>query len=316
MKDLVGLADWPAQDICAVVDLALDVKRNPDAYADALVRRTLIMLFEKPSLRTRVSFETGLSQMGGHAIYYDLGGSPLGAGKETVADTARVLSRYVDAIMARLFDHAAIRELARNASVPVINGLTDDAHPTQILADLLTLREKKGKTAGLKLAYFGDSRNNVTHSLLIGCAKVGLSICVGCPEDPSFQPEPSVVEKARVAAAETGASVLITHDAAEAAAGADAVYTDSWMSYHVDPAEAEARIRRLQPYQVTTELMKQAAPDAVFMNCLPALRGQEQTADVLDGPQSIVFDQAENRLHMHKAIVLYLLGTKTPRSTA
>ncbi len=307
MKDLIALAGWDGATVQAALELGLDVKRRPAAYGDALAGRTLIMLFEKPSLRTRVSFETGMSQLGGHAIHYDLGGSPLGAGKETVADTARVLSRYVDAIMARLFSHAAIEELARHATVPVINGLTDDAHPTQVLADLLTIQEKKGRLAGLTMAYLGDSRNNVTHSLLAGCARVGMNLRVGCPPDPAFAPAPAVLAAAREAAQATGARLEVVHEARAAADGADVVYTDSWMSYHIDPAEAEARVGALGPYRVDTALMQAARPDAIFMNCLPAQRGVEQTAEVLDGPQSVVFDQAENRLHMHKAVLVLLL---------
>jgi ornithine carbamoyltransferase len=307
MKDLITLADWTSETIREVLHLALDIKRRRAAYREEMAGRTLVMLFEKPSLRTRVSFETGMSQMGGHAIHYDLGGSPLGAGKETVADTARVLSRYVDAIMARLFSHAAMDELARHATVPVINGLTDDAHPTQILADLLTIQEKKGALEGLTLAYLGDGRNNVTHSLLIGCARVGLHIRIGCPADPAFNPAPDVLDAARGAAEASGATITVVHDASAAVADADVVYTDSWMSYHVDPATAEARIGTLRPFQVDAARMAEAKPDALFMNCLPAQRGMEQTAEVLDGPKSVVFDEAENRLHAHKAILVMLL---------
>ncbi len=307
MKHLVSLADWSPQQIADVLALALELKRDPAAYREALRDRTLIMLFEKPSLRTRVSFETGATQMGGHAIHYDLGTSPLGAGKETIEDTARVLSRYVDLVMARLFEHRTLRALARHATVPVINGLTDHAHPTQILADLLTLRERKGRLKGLKLAYLGDSRNNVTHSLLIGCAKCGIDITVGCPPEAAFQPDPAVLRRARTAGRRSGAGITVTDRAAEAVRGADAVYTDSWMSYHIDPAAAKARCKALRPYRVTAALMKRAARNAVFMNCLPAMRGYEQTSEVIDGPQSVVFDEAENRLHAHKAVMLKLL---------
>jgi ornithine carbamoyltransferase len=309
MKDLVTLGDWPARRIVGAIDLALDVKRRPAAYREAFAGRTLIMLFEKPSLRTRVSFETAASQMGGHAIHYDLGRSPLGAGKESVEDTARTLSRYVDAIMARLYSHESLERLARFATVPVINGLTDFAHPTQVLADLLTIRERKGRLAGLRLAYLGDSNNNVTHSLLVGCAKVGMHIAVGCPAWDEYRPDPRMLRQAAAFARRSGARIRVTSDPAAAVRGADVVYTDSWMSYHIDPARAEERLRVLRPYQVNAALMRKARRGAIFMNCLPAWRGHEQTAEVIDGPQSVVFDEAENRLHMHKAILLTLLGS-------
>lgn len=308
MKDLLTIADCSPAWINGTLDLALDVKRRPEAYAEAMKRRTLIMIFEKPSLRTRVSFETGMTQMGGHAIYYDMSTSPLGAGKESIQDTARVLSRFVDVVMARLFSHATMRDMARHATVPVINGLTDYAHPTQILADLMTVREHKGALKGLKLAYLGDSNNNVTHSLLAGCAKVGMHIAVGCPDDPVYRPGPAPLRKAQAAAKKSGSEIVVTADPAAAVAGADVVYTDSWMSYHIPSEQMEARVRALMPYQVTAGLMKKARKNALFMNCLPAQRGCEQTAEVIDGPQSVVFDEAENRLHAHKAVLLKLLG--------
>jgi len=308
MLHLVSMKEWPPQLIEEVLDLADDMKRQPAKYATAMAGQTLLMIFEKPSLRTRVSFETGATQMGGHAIYYDMSTSPLGAGKENIADTARVISRYVNVVMARLFKHEAIVELAHHATIPVINALTDHAHPTQILADLQTIREKKGRLKGVKVAYCGDGHNNVTHSLLIGCSKLGLDIRVACPDGADYVPASDVVRSALGFARKAGSQVLITHDAVEAARGADVVYTDSWMSYHVAHEKLEERVRVFTPYQVTAALMAEAAPDAIFMNCLPALRGFEQTAEVMDGPQSVVFDEAENRLHAHKAILIRLLG--------
>jgi ornithine carbamoyltransferase len=308
MLHLVSMKEWPPQLIEEVLDLADDMKRQPAKYATAMAGQTLLMIFEKPSLRTRVSFETGATQMGGHAIYYDMSTSPLGAGKENIADTARVISRYVNVVMARLFKHEAIVELARHATIPVINALTDHAHPTQILADLQTIREKKGRLKGVKVAYCGDGHNNVTHSLLIGCSKLGLDIRVACPDGADYVPASDVVRSAQGFARKAGSQVLITHDAVEAVRGADVVYTDSWMSYHVAHEKLEERVRVFTPYQVTAALMAEAAPDAIFMNCLPALRGFEQTAEVMDGPQSVVFDEAENRLHAHKAILIRLLG--------
>lgn len=197
MLHLVSMKEWPPQLIEEVLDLADDMKRSAAKYATAMAGKTLLMIFEKPSLRTRVSFETGVTQMGGHAIYYDMSTSPLGAGKENIADTARVISRYVDIVMARLFKHEVMVELARYATIPVINALTDHAHPTQILADLQTIREKKGRLKGVKLAYFGDGRNNVTHSLLIGCSKLGLDIRVACPDGADYMPASDVLKSAQ-----------------------------------------------------------------------------------------------------------------------
>jgi ornithine carbamoyltransferase len=307
MLHLITLKDWPADRVRGVLDLAVRVKKSPADYHQAMHRRVLVMIFEKPSLRTRVSFETGMSRMGGHAIYYDMSTSPLGAGKETVHDTVKTLSRYADLVMARLFEHEKIEEMARHADIPVINGLTNASHPCQILADLLTVQEHKGALQGLTLAYLGDSNNNVTHSLLYGCARTGVHIRVGCPEAAGYAPDPGVVKNAVAMGRETGATVTVTHDPREAARGADVVYTDSWMSYHIPKDQIEARVKMLTPYQVNRDLMAVAAPDAIFMNCLPALRGYEQTAEVIDGPQSVVFDQAENRLHAQNAVMITLL---------
>ncbi|MDZ4199111.1 MAG: ornithine carbamoyltransferase [Kiritimatiellia bacterium] len=308
VKDLITLDEWTPDFIRSVLDLGVALKRNPTRWAHALERKTLCMIFEKPSLRTRISFEAGMSQLGGHAIHYDLNGSPLAAGKETIEDTARVLSRFVDAIMARLFRHDVIEAMAAHATIPVINGLTDYSHPTQILADLITVTEKKGDLRGRTLAFLGDGFNNVTHSLLTGCAKVGMNIRVGCPDAPDTKPDPNALSRAARFARESGSDILVTEDPVAAVTGADVVYTDSWMSYHIPADKREERIARFTPYQVTASLMRNAHPDALFMNCLPAQRGCEQTAEVIDGPQSVVFDQAENRLHAHKAILVSLLS--------
>lgn len=308
MLHLLTLDDWTAQQVAETLALAHVIKKDPLSYAAAFRQRTLLMIFEKPSLRTRLSFETGMTQLGGHAIYYDLRSSPMGSGKETLHDTAKTFSRYVDIVMARLFNHRDIEELAQCAEVPVINALTDFAHPCQILADLMTIQEKKGDVRGLQLAYLGDSNNNVTHSLMIGCALTGMHISVGCPAAPEYAPRKDVVEKAQqLAKARGGTQVTVVHDAAEAVRHADVVYTDSWMSYHVDESQLDARVELFMPFQVNGALLKTAAKDAIFMNCLPAMRGYEQTAEVIDGPQSVVFDQAENRLHAQKAAMMTLL---------
>ncbi len=306
MEHLISLKEWRPEKIRQVLDLARDVKANPEKYANAMERKTLLMIFEKPSLRTRLSFEAGMTQMGGHAIYYHTGNSPMGSGKETLGDSARAASRFVDIIMARLFKHADLLEMAEHATVPVINALTDDSHPCQILADLQAIEEKKGTLAGLKLAYLGDGFNNVTHSLMYGGTKMGMHVGVGSPSGADYSPSVDVVADCEAFAAESGGSVFVTADPAEAIKDADVVYTDSWMSYHIPKEQEAARIAKFMPYQVNAELMAHAKPDAIFMNCLPAARGFEQTAEVIDGSQSIVFDEAENRLHAQKAVILTL----------
>lgn len=305
-KDLLSLSNWSKEEIIVVLDLAEKIKKNPLNYSEKMKGKTLLMIFEKPSLRTRVSFEVGMTQMGGHAIYYDLSTSPMGK-KESIADTAKTASRFVDIIMARLFSHKHIVELAENALVPVINALTDYSHPCQILADLLTIREKKGNFTGLKLAYLGEGNNNVTHSLLFGCVLLGIDISIGCPKGEEYEPLKEVLEKVRLLAISSGSQIMITANAEEAVRDADIVYTDSWMSYHIPEDKKDERVRIFLPYQVDQRLMSFAKKDAVFMNCLPAMRGMEQTAEVIDGSQSIVFDQAENRLHIQKALMLKLL---------
>lgn len=307
MKHLLSLEDWSGEEMAEVIAKAREVKAHPELYENALRRKTLCMIFEKPSLRTRLSFETGMTQLGGHAIYYDTSRSPLGAGKESIGDTMQTMCRYVDIIMARLFKHEDLLEMAKYATVPLINALTNFSHPGQILADLQTVEEHLGRLEGLKLAYFGDAFNNVTHSLMFACPKLGMELTVACPEGAEYEPEPAVRRAAEAEAAKHGVPFTIVHDAAEAARQADVLYTDSWMSYHIPPEQKEARVKIFEPYRVTADLLKLAKPSAIFLNCLPALRGMEQTAEVIDGPQSVVFDEAENRMHTHKALMLILL---------
>ncbi len=308
LPHFLSLADWSRQEIEDAIDCAITIKQKPERYAQALAGRILLMIFEKPSLRTRLSFEAAMLDLGGHGIYYDLAASPWGAGKETTADTARTASRYVHGIMARLFSRRHMQELAQYATVPVINGLTDFEHPCQALGDLFTIRELKHRLQGLKVAYVGDGCNNVTHSLLDGCAKVGVSMTVGCPEQERFRPATEVLNRSQHFARASGAVIEVVHQARAAVTGADVVYTDTWMSYHIPPEQRESRLQDLAPFRVTPELMGYAKTDAHFMHCLPAQRGTELAAEVIDGPQSIVFDQAENRLHVQKAILLQLLG--------
>jgi ornithine carbamoyltransferase len=305
MKNLLSLKDLKREELLDIHDKAIEIKTNPERYSNALTGKTLLMIFEKPSLRTRVSFEVAMTQMGGHAIFYSIKDSPLGK-KETTADTAKTASRYADIIMARLFKHEDIEELAENSSIPVINALTDFSHPCQVIADLMTIKEKKG-SFDLKLAYVGDGNNNVTHSLLYGTSIVGMDIAIGCPAREEYKPQEKVLKEAREIAKKTGSKIDIFHDAIRAVRNADIVYTDSWMSYHIPPDEEAKRIKDLKPFQVNPKLMNYAKKDAIFMHCLPAKRGHE-VVEVIDGKQSVVFDQAENRLHAQKALMLKLLN--------
>jgi ornithine carbamoyltransferase len=260
------------------------------------------MYFEKPSLRTRVTFEAGMTQLGGHAIYYTAAEGRIGV-RESVEDVARNLERWVDGAMCRTFSHDLVRDLARLARIPVINGLTDRLHPCQALADYLTLQEVKGDLRGRRLAYVGDG-NNVAHSLMEGGAKLGVHVSVITPQ--GFAPDPDLVEACQVAAEETGARIEVTTDL-DAVRGADAIYTDVWASMGQE-AEADARKRAFAPYQVNAQLMARAGSDTVFMHCLPAHRGDEVTDEVADSPQSVIFQEAENRLHAQKAVMLLLMG--------
>lgn len=307
MNHLITLKNWNKASIESVISLARKIKDDPKSYQEATLGKTLLMIFEKPSLRTRLSFEAGMTQMGGHAIYYHTGNSPMGTGKESISDSIKTASRFVDIIMARLFNHNDLVEMANYASIPVINALTDDSHPCQILADLFSIKEKKGNLSGLKLAYLGDGLNNVTHSLMVGCAKVGIDISIGCPSESDFMPREDINDFCQKLCKESKSNLFITSDPKEAVKNADIVYTDSWMSYHIPEQEEKSRINKLLPYQINKDILDLANSDVIFMNCLPARRGYEQTADVIDGPNSIVFDQAENRLHVQKAIILSLL---------
>ncbi|MDI3522287.1 MAG: ornithine carbamoyltransferase [Bacillota bacterium] len=299
-RDFITLADFSPEELRQLLDFAhyLKQQQKMGLACRPLTGRTLAMLFHKHSTRTRVSFAVGMYQLGGQALYLGADELQLGRG-ETAADTARVLSRYVDAILIRTYSHELVKELAAAADVPVINGLTDLTHPTQALADFFTLEEKKGRLAGLKLAYVGDG-NNVAHSLLIGAAKLGVNISLACP--PGYEPQGEIVAMAREAAAKSGTAVAVGTDPREAVAGADAVYTDVWTSMGQE-AESAARRTAFAAYQVNAALMARAKPDALFLHCLPCHRGEEVTAEVVDGPQSAVFDEAENRLHAHKAIL-------------
>jgi ornithine carbamoyltransferase len=283
---------------------ALKAEWRTGGHADQPLRgKTLALVFEKPSLRTRVAFEAGMTQLGGHGSYLSANDIDMG-GRESVPDVARNLSRWVQVIAARVFRHATVEELARHSSVPVINALCDREHPCQALADMLTLKERFGRLQGLRLAYVGDG-NNVCHSLMLLGATLGVNVGVACP--PDYRPDPEIVQQAEQRAAESDATITISSAPNAIVAGADAVYTDVWASMGQEH-EAARRRPAFQPYQLNAALVQQARPGALVMHCLPAHRGEEITADVIDGPNSVVFDQAENRLHVQKALILTLLN--------
>jgi ornithine carbamoyltransferase len=298
----ISLADTTPQTIREIVRLAASLKRRGPLGDQPLRGRSAALLFEKPSLRTRTTFEVGVYQLGGHAVYLGKDEVNLGV-RESVPDVARNLERWVDLIVIRTFDHARVQELARYAHVPVINALSDHEHPCQALADLLTLEEHLGGLAGLTLAYVGDG-NNVTHSLIHAAAALGFDLRIATP--PGFEPDPTVVATARDLARTTGATISLSHDPREVVRHANAVYTDAWTSMGSEALHA-TRVQAFDGFQVNAALMALARPDALFMHCLPAHRGEEVTDAVMDGPQSVVFDQAENRLHTQKALMSVLV---------
>jgi ornithine carbamoyltransferase len=302
-RDLLTGMEWGPAQIHDLFNMASDVKSHPDRYRGALAGRFLALIFEKPSLRTRVTFEVGIASLGGSAVFLDHTNSRLG-GRESIADVAHNLERWVHGIAVRTFEQQVVQELADNAGIPVINALSDRYHPCQALADFFTLEERYGGLRGLKFAYVGDG-NNMCHSLLSIGARVGAHVRIATPA--GYEPDAEIVAEAKRAARETRGKIEILRSPEEAVAGAQAVYTDVWASMGQEDEAAE-REKVFAPYQVNEALFAHAAPDAVFMHCLPAHRGSEVTAGVIDSPQSIVFDQAESRLHAQKAILLTLLG--------
>jgi ornithine carbamoyltransferase len=303
-RDFTRVADWTGEELERTLDLADELKEQQKRREQhhLLPGRTLGMIFQKPSTRTRVSFEVGIAQLGGAGLYLSAGDLQLGRG-ETLKDTATVLSRYLDAIMIRTFAQEDVEELARHASIPVINGLTDSAHPCQALADVMTIRERLGRLAGVKLVYLGDG-NNVCASLMVAAAKLGLNFRAATPK--GYEPSAEAVEIAREAATESGATIELLADPREAAAGADVLYTDVWTSMGQEE-ERERRLRDLAGFGIDDELVGLANEDAIVLHCLPAHYGEEITEDVLYGPQSAVWDQAENRLHAQKALMALVI---------
>ncbi|MEM4348191.1 MAG: ornithine carbamoyltransferase [Candidatus Anstonellaceae archaeon] len=297
--NLLSIMDLEKNEIEGYLSLAAEIKASPAKYSESLKGKTLAMVFEKPSTRTRVSFEVGMTQLGGYAIYLDFTSTQLSRG-ESIRDTAKTLARYVDIIMARLYKHESLIEIAKYADVPVINGLTDVEHPCQALSDLLTMKEKGKLKKGAKFAFVGDCGFNMANSLLLACSKEGMEVALVCPK--GYPPNRVYVDEAR-----KYSEVNIFHDPKEGVAGADVIYTDTWISMGMEEEKAE-RLKAFAPFQLNSDLVKHAENDAIVMHCLPAHRGMEITDEVIDGKHSVVFDQAENRLHMQKAIMLRLLG--------
>ncbi|MBZ4665897.1 ornithine carbamoyltransferase [Mahella sp.] len=304
-KDLLSIHDLTQDEVYQILSLGLKLKAQSKAGIPhpLLKGKTLGMIFQKSSTRTRVSFEVGIYQLGGYGLFLSSNDLQLGRG-ETIADTARVLSRYLDGIMIRTFKQKDVEDLAYYSSIPVINGLTDLLHPCQVLSDLLTVYEKKQRFSGLKLAFIGDG-NNMAHSLMFGCAKVGMDIALACPE--GYKPDDDIVKAAKADAQLSGSHITIMTDPAEAIKGADVVYTDVWASMGQE-AQMQARKKVMQNYQVNESLWQLAKPDAIFMHCLPAHRGEEVTEAIIDGSASVIFDEAENRLHAQKAIMALLMA--------
>jgi len=300
-RDLLSISDFSAAECLLVLDVAARLKQAKFDETQTLCAKgqTLAMLFEKPSLRTRVTFEAGMTQLGGHAIYLE---GLLGV-RETVPDVARNLERWIDGIMARTFAHQTVIDLAKYASIPVINGLSDHEHPCQAFADFQTIIEHRGKVVGQKIAFIGDG-NNVCNSLMLLSAKLGAHFALGCPS--GYEPDPTVVATAAIDAAKTGAVITITNDVKEAAQDADVIYTDVWSSMGQEDEQAERGVH-FAPYQVNSALLDGAKDDVIVLHCLPAHRGEEISAEVFDGPHSVVFDEAENRLHAQKAVLALVL---------
>ena len=294
--------DISSAEQAEIIRRALELKKSPYSARPFAGPKTVALIFDKTSTRTRVSFAVGVADLGGVPLIIDSQTSQMG-GKESVADTARVLDRQVAAIVWRTYAHSGLEEMAANSNVPVINSLSDDYHPCQLLADLLTIHEHKGKLAGLKVAYVGDAANNMANSYLIACALAGMNVAMASPAQ--YSPDPTVVERAKSIAAATGGSISLSQQPVEAVANADVVVTDTWISMGQE-AEKAKRIQEFAGFTVDAALMSQAQADAIFMHCLPAYRGYEVSADVLDGPQSVIWDEAENRLHAQKALMAWL----------
>lgn len=305
MEDFIAIHDLTLYQFSQILDLTDQVKKHPARYRSKLKDKSLAMIFEKPSLRTRMTFQVGITQLGGSGIYLSPSDIKIG-GRETIYDVGKNLERWVDIVMIRTFAHTNVTELAEASQIPIINGLSDLLHPCQAMADFFTIKENRRDLTSFKLAYVGDG-NNVCHSLIFAAAKAGSQVSVATPA--GYKPDAEIMRKAEEQGKETGFTLNVTNDPHQAVEDADAVYTDVWASMGQEQ-EKEKRSNTFAPFQVNRDLMEKAKPDALFMHCLPAHRGEEVSNDVIDSPQSVVFDQAENRLHVQKAIMLLLLKEK------
>jgi len=295
--------DLTKDQVLEILDLSSEIKANPGDYSESMKNKTLIMLFELASLRTRISFEAGMNRLGGHAIFYSIEGGNF-TRSETLEDGVKNLNKYVDVVMVRALKHEAVERIGAAATIPVINGMTEVYHPCQNLADLLTIMEYKGKFEGLKIAYVGDGGCNTANSTMIGCASVGMDVTVVCPDYPKYSPSPEILEKIK---AHSGADIDVSHDPAGGVSGADVIYTDVWISAGMEE-ESKKRMEAFPPYQVDMDLVSKAKDDCIVMHCLPAHRGYEITDGVMDSPQSVVFDQAGNRMHAQNGLLHWLLA--------
>jgi ornithine carbamoyltransferase len=307
VKHFLEIRDLSKNEILELINLSIKIRKNPKKYSKSLFGKTLLLLFEAPSLRTEVSLETAIFQMGGEPIAFHAENSPWKFGKETIEDVAKVISQYCDIVALRIYSHEDLVKFAKNSKIPVLNAMSDFSHPTQIIADLMTIIEIKKKLKNLKLCYLGDGNNNVTNSLLYGCSKIGINISVGCPKGKEYNVQRNVLTESKKFARKNKSSVGVYHNAKDAIKDADVVYTDSWMSYRINPSEKKKRFKVFKEFQVNNKIMKHAKKNAIFMHCLPAKRGDEVTKQVIDGKQSVVFLQAKNRLFSEKAVLYKLL---------
>ncbi|MBI2672533.1 ornithine carbamoyltransferase [Candidatus Woesearchaeota archaeon] len=307
IKHFLEIRRLSRKEIIDLISLSIKIKKNPKKYSKSLLGKTLLLFFEAPSLRTEVSLETAIFQMGGEPIAFHAENSPWKFGKETIEDVARVISQYCDIIALRIYSHEDLLKFAKNSKIPVINAMTNFSHPLQIIADFMTILEMKKRFTGLKLCYLGDGNNNVTNSLLYGCSKLGINISVGCPAGKEYNVQKKVINECRNFTKKNKSSVEIYHNAKDAVKDADVIYTDSWMSYRINPSQKQRRLKVFKEFQVNNKIMKHAKKNAIFMHCLPAKRGDEVTKEVIDGKQSVVLQQAKNRLFSEKAVLYKLL---------